>query len=186
MPGTQRGWSWKNKKLKKKEKAVSETCASWHLLSQRGGHCSSCLVGQKKFQIKPKKKSLPLNQGFPTFILPCTPSAFRQVSMYPFSISTDKYVPLQHFDRCTCTPKISYESCHRLWQYILSWLFIDIFNNKHIMIFEKNRHWYMCKYLEINYMQMCFALLLITLNVPLRIGKCTPGGTCTPSWEPLL
>jgi len=37
-----------------------------------------------------------LEQGFPTFLLPCTPSAFRQMSMYPFSISTDKYVRLQH------------------------------------------------------------------------------------------
>jgi len=34
-------------------------------------------------------------------------------------------------------------------------------------------------------MQIYFALLLTTLNVPLRIGKCTPGGTCTPGWETL-
>jgi len=34
-------------------------------------------------------------------------------------------------------------------------------------------------------MQIYFALLLITLNVPLRIGKCSPGGTDTPGWEPL-
>jgi len=27
---------------------------------------------------------------------------------------------------------------------------------------------------------------LLTLNVPLRIGKCTLWGTCTPGWEPLL
>jgi len=33
----------------------------------------------------------------------------------------------------------------------------------------------MCKSLEINHMQIYFALLLITLNVPLRIGKCTAG-----------
>jgi len=26
---------------------------------------------------------------------------------------------------------------------------------------------------------------LLTLNVPLEIGKCTPMGTCTPVWEPL-
>jgi len=32
----------------------------------------------------------------------------------------------------------------------------------------------MSKYLEINYMQIYFARLLITLNVPLRIDKCTP------------
>jgi len=30
-----------------------------------------------------------------------------------------------------------------------------------------------------------FSLLLLTLNVPLQIGKCTPTGTCTPVWEPL-
>jgi len=46
-----------------------------------------------------------LVQGFPTFFLPCTPSAFRQMSMYPYGISTDKDVPLQKFDRWTCTPK---------------------------------------------------------------------------------
>ena len=44
----------------------------------------------------------------------------------------------------------------------------------------------MSKYLEINYMQMYVARLLITLNVPFRIGKCTPGGTCTTGWEPLI
>ena len=44
----------------------------------------------------------------------------------------------------------------------------------------------MCKYLEINHMQIYFALLLITLNVPLWIGKCTSGVTCTPGWEPLV
>jgi len=31
-----------------------------------------------------------------------------------------------------------------------------------------------------------FYLLLLTLNVPLRIGKCTIRGTCTPCWEPLV
>jgi len=40
-----------------------------------------------------------LGQGFPTLLLPCTPSAFRQMSMYPYSISTDKHVPRQNFDR---------------------------------------------------------------------------------------
>jgi len=34
-------------------------------------------------------------------------------------------------------------------------------------------------------MQIYFALLLITLNVPLQIGKCSPGDTCTPGGEPL-
>ena len=46
-----------------------------------------------------------LAQGFPTFLWQCTlqhsnrwthtPSAFRKMSMYPFSISTDKHVPLK-------------------------------------------------------------------------------------------
>jgi len=27
---------------------------------------------------------------------------------------------------------------------------------------------------------------LLTLNVPIRIGKRTPRGTCTPGWEPLV
>jgi len=27
---------------------------------------------------------------------------------------------------------------------------------------------------------------LLTLNVPYQIGKCTPRGTCTPVWEPLI
>jgi len=44
----------------------------------------------------------------------------------------------------------------------------------------------MRNYLEINHMQIYFALLLKALNVPLRIGKCTPVGTGTPGWEPLL
>jgi len=34
-------------------------------------------------------------------------------------------------------------------------------------------------------MQIYISLLLLTLNVPLQIGKCTPRGTCTPGWEPL-
>jgi len=36
-----------------------------------------------------------LEQGFPTFLLPCTPSAFQQISMYPFSISIDAHVPIR-------------------------------------------------------------------------------------------
>ena len=42
----------------------------------------------------------------------------------------------------------------------------------------------MYKYLNINNMLIYLYLLLLTLNVPLRIGKCTPRGTCTPGWEP--
>jgi len=43
----------------------------------------------------------------------------------------------------------------------------------------------MYKFLEIKDMQIYISLLLLTLNVPLRIGKCIPGGTCTPGWERL-
>jgi len=28
-----------------------------------------------------------------------------------------------------------------------------------------------------------FSLLLLTLNVPLQLGKSTPRGTCTPVWQ---
>jgi len=54
------------------------------------------------------------DQGFPTFLWPCTPSAFWRISMYPFSVSKDKHVPLQYFNRWTCAPKISYDKifCH--------------------------------------------------------------------------
>jgi len=48
------------------------------------------------------------------------------------------------------------------------------------MTFENNIKWHMHKDLKINNMQINFYLLLLTLNVPLRIGKCTPG------WEPLF
>jgi len=49
------------------------------------------------------------DQGFPTFLWPCTPSAFRQMSMYPFSIAKDNHVPFRNFLRWTCTPKVSYD-----------------------------------------------------------------------------
>jgi len=34
-------------------------------------------------------------------------------------------------------------------------------------------------------MEKEFPLLLLTLNAPLQIAKCTPRGTCAPVWEPL-
>jgi len=34
-------------------------------------------------------------------------------------------------------------------------------------------------------MKICIYLLLLTLNVPQRVGKCTRRGTCAPDWEPL-
>jgi len=35
-----------------------------------------------------------------------------------------------------------------------------------------------------NNIQTYFSLLLLTLNVPLQIGKCTPRGTCTQFGKP--
>jgi len=43
------------------------------------------------------------------------------------------------------------------------------------MVFESKIHWYMYRYLEIKGMQIHIYLLLLTLTVPLEIGKCTPG-----------
>ena len=67
-----------------------------------------------------------------------------------------------------------------LWQNILSWFMTDVFNNRHIMAFENNIHWYTYKYLEIKDMQIYFSLLLLTSNVPLRTGKCNPKGYMHP------
>jgi len=41
----------------------------------------------------------------------------------------------------------------------------------------------MYKYLEIKDIQIYIYLLLLTLNGPLQIGKCTLSGTSTPGWE---
>jgi len=41
----------------------------------------------------------------------------------------------------------------------------------------------MCKYLEINNILNIFSLLLLTLNAPLHVGKCTPWGAYTPGWQ---
>ena len=42
------------------------------------------------------------------------------------------------------------------------------------MIFDNNTQRYMYKYLETNNVQIYFSHLLLTLDVPLQIGKCTP------------
>jgi len=92
--------------------------------------CSLCMLTKASYVC------YALSQGFPTFLLSCTPSAFRQMSMYPFSISKYKHVPLQYFERWTCTPKISYDKIfyhdyHRyIWtisiQQVLKIIFTDI------------------------------------------------------------
>ena len=42
----------------------------------------------------PTPLALYLVQGFPTFLWPCTLSAFGQTNMYPFNIAKDKYACL--------------------------------------------------------------------------------------------
>jgi len=106
-----------------------------------------------------------LEQGFSTFCFPCTPLAFQRMSMYPFSIPTD--------EQWTCTPKIT--SYDNIFYHGYSWIYLTI----------SIWFWYMCKYSNINLMQLFFSLILLTSNVPLQIGKYTPGTTCTPGWEPL-
>jgi len=44
---------------------------------------------QKPSGQTPFRENIALDQGFPLFLWPCTPLAFRQMSMYPFSISKD-------------------------------------------------------------------------------------------------
>jgi len=36
-----------------------------------------------------------LDQGFPTFLLPRTPTAFQQMNMYPFRIWNDEHASLK-------------------------------------------------------------------------------------------
>ena len=85
----------------------------------------------KKRKFRARRIFVVIEQGFPTFLLPCTPSSFWQVNMFPYNL---------------------------LWRNILSWLFADIFNNEHIMILENNIRWYMHKYLEINNCKYIFLL----------------------------
>jgi len=66
----------------------------------------------------------------------------------PCSKLGNPYLPLQHFDRWACTPKILHDKilCH---DYLQVYLRISI---QWIMIFENNIHWYMYNYFEINIM----------------------------------
>ena len=50
-------------------------------------------------------------------------------------------------------------------------------NSSDKLICVNNLKWIMYKH---------FSLLLLTLNVPFHISKCTTRGTCTPVWEPLF
>jgi len=53
---------------------------------EKSMHC--CSDQNSRLQ-KLKISGNSLSQGFPTFLLPCTPSAFTQMSMYPFIILND-------------------------------------------------------------------------------------------------
>ena len=48
-----------------------------------------------------------------------------------------------------------------------------------IMNFENKIHWYLYQYLETNNIE----LYILTSNVPLQIGRCTPRGTCNPTFS---
>jgi len=64
-----------------------------YLLKCCRGTCS--FVGMLNGYMVRKRLGTPvLEHGFPTFLLSCTPSAFRQMNMYPFSISTVEHVSL--------------------------------------------------------------------------------------------
>jgi len=63
----------------------------------------------------------------------------------------------------------------------LSWLLIDKFNYKHIMIFLNNINWYICKQLYVNIFSSSIANPKYT---PLD-RQMYPWGTYTPGWEPL-
>jgi len=80
--------------------------------------------------------------------------------------STDVYV-------CRPTPQIFYDSKAEENK--------NIFTNKHTLIFQNNIHWYMYKYFEMNNIWTLFSLLLLTLNVPLHIGKCVHRDTSWPT-----
>jgi len=79
---------------------VEKYVVSEHHVAQ---HIMLCLLNENKS--KKECVLVLLQQGFPTSLLPSTPSAFRQrrmypsafrkISMHPFSISTDEYVPLK-------------------------------------------------------------------------------------------
>jgi len=45
----------------------------------------------------PVVRLVTIEQRYPIFLLPRTPSEFRQMSMYSYSISTDEHVPLKFF-----------------------------------------------------------------------------------------
>jgi len=70
------------------------------------------------------------------------------LTMYPFSISTDEHVSLIFLIKKRLSKKTK-----------ICWILMEPF---HIL-----------EYLEVTNTQMDFSILLITLNVPLRMSKCT-------------
>jgi len=62
-------------------------------------HCSDSEVNVGKITIKSSTFSIGFRTGVPNLFLTMYPSAFRQMSMYPYGIWTDKDVPFQNFDR---------------------------------------------------------------------------------------
>ena len=92
-----------------------------------------------------------LGQGFSNFFWPCTPSAFRQMSMYP-----QKFLMTKRLSKMTKTHWIFDRTSSKfplnlinIFTNILSCLITDIFTIS-ISDFCNNIYWYMYKYLEIN------------------------------------
>jgi len=63
------------------------------ILSSTSKQCQTSETAMPRLQRRTPYFMNPLQQGFPTFLWPCTPLAFRQMSTYPFRISKDKHVP---------------------------------------------------------------------------------------------
>ena len=136
---------------KKNIRAAGETTAtlnSCHSTSASNVHLQE-LSEQGRYDVYKGLSYIFVCQGFtrcsvgpPGPVCLCRPGVPNLLLiMYPFSILTDEHVPLKFL----------------LWQNILSWLVIDILNNKHKKIFENYIYWYMHKYLEINNTWMYFS-----------------------------
>jgi len=80
--------------LKKENTAISDYFSDFFAFLKGGGTNATSFLW-KGFQLQKRLGTYGLDQGFPTFCLPCTHSAFQQMSMYPFNISTDEHVPLK-------------------------------------------------------------------------------------------
>ena len=117
------------------------------------------------------------------------------LTVYPFSISTDEHVPLNFLWRKSCTKRQKIQwTFNRTLRFletinvdsVLS-LRVNIFNSKHIMIFENKIQYSLITVIFGKKQHIkTFLFPLLTLNVHLQIGNRSCRGTCTPGWEPLF